>query len=116
MHGTVFASYTPWLQKDVRFIKGFDKQTRYQSSDKVVRTFCSKCGSNILFKFAFQNQTVWITPSSFDEEKSSPKAKDWWLKVKKIHIYCDDKVEWYNIPDDGAPRYVTEPEYNWSKL
>ena len=115
MHGSSVGTWVPILQNDIKFVK-YGKQTQYKSSDDVVRTFCSKCGSNLLFKFLFQKGTIWIVPSLFDEDKTNIKAKDWWLKVKKIHIFCGSKAKWYQVPNDGHAQYDTQPDYNLSKL
>jgi hypothetical protein len=29
--------------------------------------------------------------------------------LSKKHIYVSEKVDWYNLPDDGMPRFETMP-------
>eukprot|EP00483_Globobulimina_turgida_P002786 UN02791 len=106
-HGAASATWTPFLEQDIRFIKN-GKQTKYKSSNKVTRSFCSNCGSNISLKYVFQKDTVWITPSLFDGPAitylDNIDAKTWWLNVRVLHIFCASKCAWYDIPDDGHPQ------------
>ena len=107
MHGSSVATWTPFLQSDIRFIKK-GKQTMYKSSDKVTRSFCSVCGSNISLIYSFQNDTIWLTPALFDGVTKNyindSDIKAWWLNIRVLHIFCASKCEWYDVPNDGHPQ------------
>ncbi len=96
MHGSSVATWTPFLEQDIKFIKK-GKQTKYKS-----------CGSNISLKYSFQSDTIWLTPSLFDtitnKYKNNLDAKTWWLNVRILHIFCASKCQWYDIPNDGFPQ------------
>ena len=102
MHGSSCATWTPFLDSDIRWIKK-GKQTKYQSSDKVIRSFCVTCGSNISLKYAFQPDTIWLTPALFDISSNNDN-KTWLLNIRILHIFCASKCEWYDIPNDGHPQ------------
>ena len=48
-HGAPFAALSGVKWSDFRITAGEDQLGRYQSSEKVVRTFCSNCGSSLQF-------------------------------------------------------------------
>jgi hypothetical protein len=51
---------------------------------------------------------MYLTIASVDEEhkKSGVGALE---GLSKKHIYVRDKVDWYDLPDDGLPRFETMP-------
>ena len=107
MHGSSCATWTPFLENDIRWKKK-GKQTEYQSSNKVTRSFCATCGSNISLKYSFQPDTIWLTPALFDgvtkKYQNNSDVKAWWLNIRILHIFCASKCEWYDIPNDGHPQ------------
>ena len=46
-HGAAFATYASLPVSDLRYLSGTDCLARYNSSDRVVRTFCRICGSSL---------------------------------------------------------------------
>ena len=46
-HGAAFATYASLPASDLRYLSGEDCLSRYNSSDRVVRTFCRICGSSL---------------------------------------------------------------------
>merc|ERR1712173_276206 len=89
---------------DMRWIvKG--SLTEYKSSEHVVRSFCSVCGSNVCLKYLFQSDTVWITPSLIDDDGL---CGDWWQNARVLHIFCASKSGWSQIAKDGHPRLNDE--------
>eukprot|EP00484_Ammonia_sp_Unknown_P025736 CAMPEP_0197035352 /NCGR_PEP_ID=MMETSP1384-20130603/13186_1 /TAXON_ID=29189 /ORGANISM="Ammonia sp." /LENGTH=458 /DNA_ID=CAMNT_0042465411 /DNA_START=32 /DNA_END=1408 /DNA_ORIENTATION=+ len=107
MHGAAVATWTPMIESNIRFMK-YGQQSTYQSSDKVVRSFCSVCGSNISLKYVFQSDTIWMTPSLFNgaskDYEHDMDVKAWWLDIRILHIFCASKCEWYEMPSDGHPQ------------
>eukprot|EP01084_Bolivina_argentea_P230094 388171_1 len=107
MHGSAVATWCPFLENDIRLIRS-GKQTRYKSSDKVTRSFCSVCGSNVSVKYGFQRDTIWFTPSLFDgatrKYANDLATTKWWENVRVLHIFCGSKCEWYQIAKDRHPQ------------
>jgi hypothetical protein len=52
--------------------------------------------------------TLYLTIASVDDEarKSEVDALE---GLSKKHIYVSEKVDWYQLPDDGLPRFETMP-------
>ncbi|MEO1818521.1 GFA family protein [Pseudomonas sp.] len=46
-HDAAFATYASLPASDLRYLSGEDCLSRYNSSDRVVRTFCRICGSSL---------------------------------------------------------------------
>lgn len=68
----------------------------YRASDRARRGFCRECGS-ALFWIADGAAEISIMAGSFDQPSGL---------VMGRHIYCDDKADFYDLPEDGAPRYA----------
>lgn len=67
----------------------------YRASDTARRGFCSRCGS-ALFWQANDSTQISIMAGAFDQPSGLAMG---------CHIYCDDKADFYNLPEDGLPRY-----------
>lgn len=92
-HGAAFATYAEIRSRDIRFIQGQELISRYQSSDKAQRSFCSRCGSNLLFEPKENPDEAWVAVGGFDSDtKERP----------SLHIYVDSKASWFEITD-GLP-------------
>ena len=97
MHGSIYASWSPIKEMDIRFISK-NTLTYYKSSDRVKRGFCNQCGSKIFLKYEYQRGLIWLTTALFQ-------GNDQWYKDKrKMHIYCLSKAEYTVIPVDGNKR------------
>ena len=77
-------------------------------SKNAERGFCSACGSSLTFRYRATPETLYLTIASVDEEgrKGGIDALE---GLSKKHIYVREKVDWYNLPDDGMPRFETMP-------
>lgn len=86
-----------WASTDVRrsdvTIHGGDAVTWFQSSEKVRRGFCSRCGS-ALFWDAPQRDRIAIGMGAFDQPTG--------VKLG-LHIFVADKGDYYDIAD-GLPQ------------
>jgi hypothetical protein len=90
-HGTAFATYTGVHPRDLRFTRGEELITRFQSSDEAQRRFCSRCGSNLLFEPKATPDVAWVAVGGFD---SDPKERP------GAHIYVASKAPWFEISDE----------------
>jgi hypothetical protein len=88
-----------WASTDVRrsdlTIHGGDAVTWFQSSEKVRRGFCSRCGS-ALFWDALHRDKVGIGMGAFDQPTG--------VKLG-LHIFVADKGDYYDIAD-GLPQHA----------
>ena len=46
-HGAAFATYASLPRADLKYVSGQSQLASYNSSERVIRKFCSVCGSNI---------------------------------------------------------------------
>lgn len=67
----------------------------YSASASARRGFCSTCGS-ALFWQAEGGDKISILAGAFDQPSG--------LKMG-YHIYCNDKPDFYDLPNDGLPRH-----------
>ncbi|MEM6988047.1 MAG: GFA family protein [Pseudomonadota bacterium] len=78
------------MPRDRVHIDGEDAITWYQSSDKVRRGFCSRCGSALFFDPLFHDWTA-IAMGVFDEPTGTTLGK---------HIFTGNKGDYYTIEGD----------------
>ncbi len=79
-HGAVFATYASVPRSDMKYLSGQELLTGYNSSGRVVRKFCSVCGSNIEWGGS-QEFSGWVSiPLSILDTPFTPKS------VKDIHL------------------------------
>ncbi len=57
----------------------------YNSSPKVLRTFCSTCGTSLTYRHEEHSSGIDITTGSLDQPELFPPTKD---------IFCRDKLLW----------------------
>jgi hypothetical protein len=74
-------------------IRGEDRLTWFQSSEKVRRGFCSTCGS-ALFWDPVHRDFIGIAMGAFDKPTGTRLA---------IHVFVADKGDYYDIAD-GVPQ------------
>jgi hypothetical protein len=86
-----------WASTDVArsalTIHGGDNLTWFQSSEKVRRGFCSKCGSSLFWDPIYKDKIA-IGMGAFDRPTDTKLA---------IHIFVADKGDYYDIAD-GLPQ------------
>jgi hypothetical protein len=79
-------------------IRGEDKISWYQSSEKIRRGFCSVCGSVLFWDPPHRDWTA-IAMGAFDAPTGTRLAK---------HIFTADKGDYYEI-GDGLPQEESPP-------
>lgn len=96
--GTAFTTTGGFPAADFRFVQGESSIRRYCSSPGNERCFCGRCGS-IVPGAAF-NDTVFVP---FGNVEGDPGGRP------VAHIFVASKAPWYEIPDDGLPRFDAYP-------
>ena len=79
-------------------IEGEEHISTYQSSDWAERAFCSKCGSNLWYKFLPTGNRTFLA-GLFDLPEGLP---------IKHQIFIDEKPDWFDIAQDSPKK--TGPE------
>jgi hypothetical protein len=82
------------VPRDALTLRGGDKVTWYQSSDKVRRGFCSVCGSALFWDPA-GHDFIAIGMGAFDKPTGTQLEK---------HIFVADKGDYYDLAD-GVPQH-----------
>ena len=94
--GHVFASTD--VPRSAVTIRGEDRLSWYQSSDKARRGFCSACGSS-LFWDPFERDWIGIAMGAFEGPTQTR---------LHVHIFVAEKGDYYNIAD-GVDQFDTVP-------
>jgi hypothetical protein len=94
-HGAAFATYGSVLKEAHSFTAGSQLLASYASSAEVTRTFCSVCGSPML----------WHSKGGFADWVSFPLATldTPYTPPKQRHIHIASKAPWFQI-EDGWPQ------------
>jgi hypothetical protein len=99
-HGAAFATYVEVEARNIRFTRGQELIARYRSSPEAERSFCSRCGSNLLFEPDESPDLVWVAAGGLDSESQvRPDA----------HIFVGSKAPWFDI-DDDLPQHEVDSD------
>lgn len=96
-HGAAFSTFAEAKQTDVYWLSGQEILSHYRAENGSVRTFCSLCGSSLLFESNYNRSesTIEIALAAFDSLQPI---------TANAHIYTESKANWYDI-NDGLPQY-----------
>ena len=93
-HGAAFATYASVPLEAFHFMSGKDQLGVYHSSEHVTRTFCIRCGANLLFVDNREHE-VGVAAGTLDSPLPVP---------AQSHIFVGSKADWYEIRD-GLPQH-----------
>ncbi|MBY0276338.1 GFA family protein [Candidatus Binatia bacterium] len=96
--GTAFTTMGGVPASSFRFVRGGDGIRRFRSSPGSERCFCGRCGSTVPGE-AF-GDTVFVP---FGNVEGDPGGRP------VAHIFVASKAPWYELPDDGLPRFDAYP-------
>lgn len=78
-----------------------------QVSDLAKRSSCSQCGTPLFMQYHCEPDIVGVAVGTIDEDSLTEQ-----LRGPSNHIFVAEKASWFNIPNDGLPRYETfSPEF-----
>jgi len=89
-HGAAFRTRASVRAKDFHFLSGEDLLTYFESSPGERRSFCKKCGSNIITRFDNNPDVYGFALGTLDSDPQ--------IKVER-HIFTAYKAPWYEITD-----------------
>lgn len=96
-HGAAFSTFVEAKIMDLHWLSGEEFLKEYRANNHSVRTFCSHCGSSLLFESQYNRceKTIEIALAAFD--KHEPVHPD-------AHIYTESKADWFDI-NDNLPQH-----------
>jgi hypothetical protein len=77
-------------------------------SKNAERGFCSACGSTMTMRYYATPDVLYLTIASVDTQATKDGVAAL-QGLSKKHLYLKEKVDWYQVPDDGLPRFETMP-------
>ena len=98
--GTPFASNIPVSKSALEWLSGQELLTCYSSSPGKGRWFCSRCGSPVFSARDGLPDVLRLRAGTLDEPVTTRPA---------IHFYTESRCSWWDLPDDGLPRYPEGP-------
>ena len=96
-HGAGFVTWVGVRAGQFRITAGESQIHRYRSSNEAVRSFCSSCGSTLLFESQRWPGEVHIVLANF----TTPIDRD-----PEGHAYADDRVSWIPSWEAASPPKV----------
>lgn len=91
-HGVAFASYGSVLRGELKLTHGAEHIKSFQSSESVLRQFCSLCGSSLFWSRNQGQYAGWVSIAlgTLDTTFTADKQK---------HVQVLSKASWYEIAD-----------------
>lgn len=90
-HGTAFRTRATVRSSEFKWLTGENLVASYESSPGEYRTFCSKCGSNLITKFDMNPDTYGFPLGTLDDDPGVTANK---------HVFVGSKAAWHKIADD----------------
>jgi len=82
--------------EDVRILEGRELITSYEPDEGTVKSFCSRCGTNLFGGGWPDTEFTSVRLSALDEPFEGP---------LDAHTFVRSLAPWEALPDDGAERY-----------
>jgi hypothetical protein len=82
--------------EDIRILEGRGLITSYEPDEGTVKSFCSRCGTNLFGGGWPDTEFTSVRLSALDEQYDGPLDG---------HTYVRSLAPWEVLPDDGAERY-----------
>lgn len=94
-HAAPVVTWTGVLESQFRLTAGENVLGRHASSPEAVRSFCTVCGTPLLFQSSRWPGEVHVaTAALLDPPDKQP----------SLHVFWDDRARWHAL-DDGLPKY-----------
>jgi hypothetical protein len=93
-HGAAYATYVGAWKSRFRFIRGEDELTCYRDENGATRSFCSRCGSPVLYQRQRSPQNLNIPRALFASGAG---------REPRYHIAIDQLQEWAYLGEPLAP-------------
>jgi hypothetical protein len=97
-HGAPLVTWSGVLDSQFRLVAGTELLREHASSAEAVRSFCSVCGSTLLFRSTRWPGEVHVATANFDAEID---------RLPTAHIFYSDRATWFDgadeLPKCGGP-------------
>jgi hypothetical protein len=101
-HGAGFVTWAGFPREAVTIESGEGLLTRFQSSAKATRSFCSRCGSMLLFQSGHWPDETHVTLASLDSaEGLEPQAHSYWGNRVRWADWSGRQLPTVEPPDHG---------------
>jgi len=98
-HGSAFRTRSAVESKKFKWTKGKELLSKYHSSERIIKTFCSVCGSNLISILEDNPDYIGLPIGALEQDPGNrPLA----------NIFVDSKAPWYEITDN-LPQYKEWP-------
>ncbi len=98
-HGAAFRTRASITKSQLTWVTGEHLLSRFNSSDNVVKTFCSVCGSNLMSFYENDPDLVGVPLGGLEQHPGSAPI---------ANIFVGSKAPWYELTD-GLPQYQEWP-------
>ena len=98
-HGAAFRTRAAVKTNQFSWIRGEDRLSQYHSSESVIKTFCSVCGSALISLYENRPDYIGLPIGGLDQDPGVRPT---------MNIYVGSKSPWYEITD-GLPQYDEWP-------
>ncbi len=99
-HGAAFRTRTSIKKSQFKWLSGENLLSRFHSSENVIKTFCSVCGSNLMSFYENDPELVGVPLGGLEHNQNyKPSA----------NIFVASKASWFELTD-GLPQYKEWPE------
>jgi len=98
-HGAAFRTRATIKASQFTWLSGLAFLKRYNSSDNVIKTFCSNCGSPLMSFYNDDPDIIGVPLGGLEQDPGHRPIG---------HIFAQSKSPWYDI-NDGLPQYKTWP-------
>lgn len=99
-HGAAFRTRVALRERDFAWVEGEELLSRWDSSENVTKTFCSRCGSNLVSYQHHQPGVIGLALGTLDGDPG---------RRPELHIFVGSKAPWYTI-QDGLPQCEEWPD------
>jgi len=98
-HGAAFRTRTVIKKDGFLWITGEEQLSFHNSSDKVMKSFCRHCGSNLVSFYKHNDQILGLPLGGVEGSLDD---------IEQVHIFTAYKAKWYEIPS-AATQYPELP-------
>lgn len=94
-HGAPYVTWVSVPTSQFNVTHGFEQLANYQSSADASRSFCSKCGSMMLFRSKRWADEIHIARANIEGDA---------LPQPMVHAFFSDRASWVHISDELPKR------------
>jgi len=98
-HGSAFRTRSSVPSKNFKWLKGEEKLSQFHSSEHIIKTFCSICGSNLISILENNPDYIGLPIGALEQDPGNRPL---------MNIFVGSKAPWFEITD-GLPQYDEWP-------